>query len=246
MHHAIYNISVMLPEVKMIVVDDSGDLVDQAVLNYLKEASERGHQIIFLPFDSGFGKKSNVIAEFLDTDYLLIGSDDFDFSPLTVRNGIIKMVQILDENPDIHIVSGRVNNRPYEFDLEDKGDTIIEHKVEIPNHPHLEFVECGLTVNYSLIRKEVFEKVRWDDDVRIGGGEHGAFFVDVKRAGFKVAYATDVNIREQTDRRFSTKYNTLRARANGPERPCFVKRGIKKYILGNGPVDYNESRNTAS
>ena len=29
------------------------------------------------------------------------------------------------------------------------------------------FYEVDLTVNFSLIRQEVFKKVRWDDDVKI-------------------------------------------------------------------------------
>ena len=38
------------------------------------------------------------------------------------------------------------------------------------------FYEVDLTVNFRLIRREVFGKVRWDDDVKIGGGEHGKRF----------------------------------------------------------------------
>ena len=99
------------------------------------------------------------------------------------------------------------------------------------------FYEVDLTVNFSLIRQEVFKKVRWDDDVKIGGGEHGSWFLDVKRAGFKVAFVPGVNINEQS-LRSSTEYRQFRARANSPERPCFERRGIKRYVLGNGSVDY--------
>lgn len=237
----------MLAGARIIVVDDSGDLHDSAVERYLNEMRDRGHQVIYLPLDSGFGKKSNVIADFLDTPYLLVGSDDFDFSPLPVRYGILKLIETLDENPYIHIASGRVNNRPYEFDLIDGGDIVTEKRVEIINHPALAFVECGLTVNYSLIRKEVFQKVHWDDDAKIGQGEHGAFFLDCLRAGFKTVYVPGVNIMEQADRSFTPKYMELRRRAFSPERSCFLKRGIKKYILGDGTVDYNvEKTNTQS
>lgn len=242
LYHACVHMQAMLPECRVIIADDSGDLYHQPTQEYLMRLPDT-FKTVYLPYDSGFGKKSNAISEFVETPYLLVGSDDFDFSPVTVRYGVDKMVRILDENPELSIVSGRVNNRPYEFDLIDEGETITEKRVEVPHHPHLEFIECDLTVNYSLIRKEVLQVVHWDDDVKIGGGEHGAFFVDVKRAGFKVAYATDVNIMEQTDRRFTPKYIEMRRRAFSPERPCFVKRGIKKYILGDGVVDYDETVN---
>jgi hypothetical protein len=130
---------------------------------------------------------------------------------------------------------------PYEFDLEDLGDTIIEHIAHVPAHPTLWAVNCDLTVNYSMIKRRVFEKVSWDNDQMIGQGEHGAFFVDCKRGGLSTAYIPGVNI--NTQRKVDPpEYKPYRARAHSPERSCFVKRGNKKYVLGNGQVDYEEAK----
>jgi hypothetical protein len=202
-----------------------------------------------LPFDSGFGAKSNRIAQVLKRPYLLAASDDFDFSDFNTRVGVSKLAKILDDFPNLHIASGRVNNSEYEFDFEqrDQGSTIIEHTAK--NAPRTSarqvatlaaYVACDLTVNYSMIRKEVFQKVHWDEDVKIGGGEHGAFFVDVMRAGFQVGYVPGVNI-DTLKSPDSEEYRKLRNRARGPQRPCFDKRGISKYVLGNGQVDYEKS-----
>ena len=191
------------------------------------------------PFDSGFGFKSNVIARNLTTPYLLIGSDDFDFSSTSVREGIKKLYKVLAENPDIYIASGRVNERQYEFNLIDEGDTITEVPVSIPS-PAPEFVPCDLTVNFSLMRKEVFDKVLWfEGKVRIGGGEHGAQFVKYKRVGFKTVYIPTVNINEQTIR-VSDEYKKYRNRALNLERPCFDEIGVVKYVLGDGTIDYDK------
>lgn len=241
--YAVGGIQTTLYGSRIIVADDGK--VDWTDQDFYDELIRSGpHKVITLPFDSGFGMKSNAIADALETKYLLVGSDDFDFAPMSVRHGVEKLVRVLDSYPDFAVASGRVNNRPYEFNLQDNGDVIIEHPVDVDKSSYWEDVRCqalcmkvDLTVNYSLIRREVFEKVRWDDDVKIGGGEHGAFFVDVKRAGFNVMWVRDVNIDEQRHLR-NPEYMRYRNRARGPERPCFVRRGIKKYVLGTGQVDY--------
>ena len=231
--NTISNIRAYLPDVQIIIADDGDSSSEKTeVYNYLRKQE---HEVIVLPFDSGFGMKSNVIASACKRPYLLIGSDDFDFTWQACQ-GIERLCQTLDNNPHISIASGRVNNRKYEFDLQDLGDTIIETPVDDSGTNPLLIVD--LTVNYSLIRKEVFQKVCWDDDVKIGGGEHGAFFVDCMRAGIQTAWVRGVNIDEQPMPAIHARYMKYRRRALMWERPCFEKRGIKKYILGNGQVDY--------
>jgi hypothetical protein len=236
LYAAIKGILHTLPGAQIIIADD-GRMTPEKSLIY-GSLQEWGHIIGYLPFDSGFGKKSNVIAAMNTKPYILIGSDDFDFT-YEAAEGVLKLQSILDNNPEIAVASGRVRNRPYEFLLEEKDGVITEHPLDVDiNGRGQSFIECDLTVNYSLIRKKVFNFVRWDDDVKIGGGEHGAWFLDVKRAGFKVAYVPGVNINEQ-NRPSSQEYRKYRARAHSPKRPCFERRGIKRYILGNGQVDYD-------
>lgn len=228
------------PECPVIVADDSN--------NMFQWPAREKMLYINCPFDSGFGFKSNLIARNVTTEYLLIGSDDFDFSPASVREGIEKLYNVSKKYPGFGVLSGRVNNRPYEFMLEDNGDVIREIPIAVSNS--VEWLLCDVTVNYSLVRRYViqglqyrekfFEPVLWDDDVRIGGGEHGSWFVDLKRAGFKTVFVPGVNINEQKLRP-SSEYRKYRERAYSPERPCFVRRGIEKYILGDGTIDYDET-----
>lgn len=234
---AINDIRRVMPEVQIIVADDGECDLKKEELYY--DIQEEGHIVHRLLFDSGFGYKSNIIARSLQRPYLLIGSDDFLFD-WSAREGIKKLVEVLDNNPDVDIASGRLNNRPYEFNLIDGGDVITEVPVDTSHlHESLYYVECDLTVNFSLMRKRVFDRVRWDGTVKIGGGEHGAFFLDCKRAGFKTVWVPGVNISEQPGRD-SQRYREFRNRANSPERPCFKSRGIKRYVLGNGQVDWED------
>lgn len=221
-----------MPDASVIVADD-GEISEAK--NDIHSLYKLTH--IVCPFDSGFGFKSNIIAYDFKTKYLLVASDDFSFDSLSVRYGIEQLVEVLDYT-DVDIVSGRVDNNRYEFYLQDDGDTITEIPVAWDCDIKPWFIECDLTVNYTLVKRHVFQKVWWDDDVKIGGGEHGSFFLDCKRAGFKTAYVPGVNINSQKVRD-SNRYRQYRARANSSERPCFVKRGIAKYTLGNGQVDFD-------
>jgi hypothetical protein len=230
-----------MPEVKIIVADDG--IMTEEKDGIYAELIRDGHQVILCDFDAGFGYKSNRIAGALKTEYLLVGSDDFDFSPTKVREGIEKLLEVLEHNEELSIVSGRVNHRPYEFDLIDEGNTVIEVPKNYFADELLWYAEVDLTVNYSLIRNDTFEYVGWDDGPgapKIGGGEHGSFYVDCKRTGLKVAWVPNVNIKEQAGED-SIEYRSLRNRARLKNRPCFAKRGIERYILGNGTVDYDQA-----
>ena len=234
--NAVREIRRTMPDARMIIADD-GEMTEEKGGLYA-ELIREGHQVLVLPFDSGFGLKSNLVADALQTPYILIASDDFDFAPASVREGVEKLTDVLNRNPNVSIASGRVNNNPYEFQLLDKGAVVREVPAvhAVLHEPW--FYPVDLTVNYSLIRKDVFNHVRWDDDVKIGGGEHGAFFLDCKRAGLNTVWVPGVNINEQ--RTYDTEqYRRFRMRARDVARPCFDKRGVRQYILGNGQMDYD-------
>ncbi len=225
-----------MPEVKIVVVDDGEESSDKIKLQSRLRAE--GHVYHWLAKDSGFGAKSNAAIQFYDRPFTLIGSDDFDFAEPSVRRGIERMLMVMESDPELGVASGRVNNQPYELRMEFGPDWV---KAE-PGYrgskrvKGIDYQFTDLTVNYSLIRRGVFEKVRWDDDVKIGGGEHGAFFVDVKRAGWKVALVSGASIRELPANAGwrHPSYVSLRGRARDPERPCYLRRGIKHFITSSG------------
>lgn len=231
------------PEVKMVIVDDGYHEKFKETAFYSR-LREMGHVCIWLPFDSGFGAKANAgIPHFQDHQYVLIASDDFNFDDVRVRAGIERLVTVLDNDPSIDIVSGRVNGRPYEACL-DVVDNCVH---EVSGHRETRTVEgveykvCDLTVNFSLIRSSCFgsDKLHWDGDVKIGGGEHGSFYVDAKRLGFGVAVVEDVSIREYPFEfsQMHPSYPQMRNRARGTGRPCLRARGIEKWICQDGRVE---------
>jgi hypothetical protein len=237
---AVEGIRTNMPGAQIIIADD-GDMAHEKY-NLYSDLVLCGHKVGVYSFDSGFGFKSNMIVNMLDRPYLLIGSDDFDFTPKAAE-GVKTMIDIMEENPwDLDILSGRLNGRTYEFFLEDLGDTIIEHKADTNfkmNGTRPLVYRVDLTVNYSLIRRDVFKQVKFDNEEIIGEGGHGAFFVDCKRAGLKVGFTPLAEINEQDQPEDSARYKQFRARAHSPSRKTFDRRGIKRYVLGSGKVDYD-------
>lgn len=244
--HAIQGIKTNFPGARMVIVDD-GEMTEEKDGVYT-DLERAGHITDNLNFDSGFGRKSNRIVELSTRPYLLIASDDFEFDEEAAQ-GLQKLQTLLDCDSYIDIASGRVNNQKYEFYLEisnlmfrdgiyvKERPVVVKHEEDLGNLLTPGFFFCDLTVNYSLIRNGVFRAIGWDDDVKIGGGEHGAFFYDCALAGVMVACLPSANINEQKIRN-SDRYKQFRNRANCDARPCFEKRNIVEYILGDGRVDY--------
>jgi hypothetical protein len=236
-------------DTKIVVVDDGWDTGLTATWNKITRAAEmrrKGHSWINMPFDSGFGAKANAAIMQCDREYVLVASDDFNFSEPGVREGVEAMQKVLDAVPSLALVSGRVDRNPYEFVWE-AGDHSLR---EIPGYHGSGEVDgtkyhlCDLTVNFSLIRTKVFQPqhggIRWDGgDVKIGGGEHSAFFIDLQRSYWGVAYVEGANI-NQLPRNWQwmhKAYPSMRARARTMGRPCLKRRGIDVYVLGGGTAE---------
>lgn len=233
---SIEGLQLTMPSAKIVIVDDGRE--SNFKISWYSRLRRMGHVAAWMPFDSGFGSKANHGVKLCDRPYVLIASDDFNFQNPAAADGVRKLITVLDENPGIAVASGRVNRNPYEATLTLQGDECFE---KAGYHEDFgTYKTTDLTVNYSLIRREVFETVQWDGgEVKIGGGEHGAFYLDLKEHGFKVAWVPDVNIDELrgTTDWSSAEYHKFRGRARQPGRVCLKKRGINKFHLMGGGVE---------
>lgn len=228
-----------VPESKIVVVDDGYETSTK--ISWYAQLRADGHDCLWLPFDSGFGAKANEGVKSCTREYVLVASDDFHFTAET-RSSLIRMVNFLDLAKNFDVVSGRVNNRPYEATLDIQGDRVVESSGYNGEGSiaGINFKDCDLTVNFSVIRRSLLDRVKWDGDVKIGGGEHGAFFLDIKKAGGRVAYLPGANIDElpakMTDWMHET-YPKMRARARQPGRLCLYRRGINEWVCQDGRVE---------
>lgn len=238
---AVEGIKQTMPEAKIVIVDDGYE--SRPKISMYAALRELGHVAAWLPFDSGFGAKANEAVKHCDRPYVLIGSDDFAFGQAHVRADVERMVNTLEEVRDLDVVSGRVNGNPYEATLTEVNGEVYE-RVGYHSDEHTTagaFKRCDLTVNYSLIRRSLLDRVKWDGDVKIGGGEHGMFFLDIQRAGGKVAYLPGVFMNEMPPNVQgwqNTDYPQYRSRAREDKgRICAKRRGIHRYHLMGGTVE---------
>jgi hypothetical protein len=236
------------PDSTVVVVDDGRE--SHPKISKYAALRDRGDAAIWLPFDSGFGDKANVAMRHIykhysEIDYVLIGSDDFEFDA-GVRRSVEMMQAVLDANPSIAVASGRVDDKPYEFcwDVLDEGRTLKEvfRYYGSGETAGIKFHLCDITVNFSLIRVSAMKSLGlgWDGgEIKIGGGEHAAFFLDLQRTYHQVAYVEGANVRQfkYQPAWMAPDYPRMRGRARTPGRPCLKKRGIEKYILANGMVE---------
>lgn len=235
--NAINGIQKNLPDCKMVIVDDGVERREKVAV--YARLREQGHTCLWLPFDSGFSKKANAAIPHCNREFVLIGSDDFDFNNPSVKDDVARMIKVLDHDSRVGMVAGRVNNNPYEWQWDWPGEDWIKEVNRDAgggNADGVAYKYCDLTVNYGLVRRSVLDRVPWDDtDIKIGGGEHAAWFIDLKRAGWKAAYAEGCNINETKIRMLvDSRYQAMRGRAKLPGRPLLKVRGINSYTMGSG------------
>lgn len=235
----------VLPGAKIVLVDDGYEAARK--ISLYAELRRLGHACIWLPFDSGFGAKSNAAIPVLhDRPYTLIASDDFDFWTPGCADGVRRMLAVLDADPQVGVASGRVDNRPYEGFIERGADYFREIRLDPLEHARratpdgVAYYPVDLTVNYNLVRSSLLGPRRcwWETEYRIGG-DHFDFYEQVRAQGFAIAWVPGVNINQQ---RFQPhlvhpRYGQYRARARAAV-PAFLRRhGIRRYIGFDGRED---------
>lgn len=219
-----------LPDVKIIVVDD-GHRTEKKTLLYTALRSA-GHIVIECPFDTGLAEKRNVGIKACQTEYLLMGCDDFVFD-CEARAGIEKLLSVLNDNPTFALASGRVMNVPYEgfFEIA-PGDYVKEHPLVVKKEKP--FYKVDLTVNYFLARVELIRDVVYDSRMKIGG-EHGDYFLEMKRLGRTVVWVPGVSIKNMECFGHiagnDDKYEGYRGRARYLGHQMFLKKyGVRHHI----------------
>ncbi len=192
-----------------------------------------GNEYIQLPFDSGLSRMRNAIVQNARTPYLLLFCDDFSAASRGCRSGVLKMLDVLERNPDIALAGGRVNSFPYEAFLEYvPGEHIRETRMIDDGHSDIQ--PCDLTVNYFLARTEVLKQFPWPTECIIGG-EHVCLFLDLKMGGKKVCWARDANIRTlslgEGPEAQDPRYRSFRNRAYDLGHQAMMRRyGIGEYL----------------
>ena len=227
LERAVSDINSNLPDCKIVIVSDDGILTPDWAYDFW----------ITLPYDAGLTSKRNAGVKASRTKYTLLGSDDFDFSTLEFRRGLVRMTEVLDAHPEIDAVSGRVIRNDYEGFIEYvPGQYIKEHrlnKLSKPNYwqPHPVW-KIDISHNFFLARTDVLLEVPWDESIRPIGGEHVDWFLDMKDANKVIVFLPTAEISEM-DYDASMQhpdYLTFRSRCWDGHNLMMKKRDIKRYV----------------
>src|SRR5688572_11973908 len=120
------------PDIRIGIADDgypdpAGKSIKERIPEWKREwyakLGEAGHFVISMPFDSGLCAGRNELVSMARTEFVLVGDDDFAYDQ---RARVERMVQFLDEHPEIDLIGGRIIQdgipRDYQgfIDLSDK------------------------------------------------------------------------------------------------------------------------------
>ena len=188
---------------RIYIADDSP--LQQPVDLY-KDLESDGHDVYL--FDSQISvtyARNYLVSQLQDESYVLRIDDDFLFSKET---SLSKMVDVLESSTSIGAVSsferqlGDGKGIRHE-ELSDKQgfffrDGRVLNKICVPvesvnwllTENGVRYGYFDFTRNCLLIKREVFEQVKWREELFIQG-EHSAFMLDLKRAGFLLAQTPD-------------------------------------------------------
>lgn len=172
------------PNIKILIADDGNDCISPDYQSYA--------QYFKLPYDVGLSYGRNFLIDKVDTEYLLLLDDDFEF---TEKTDINKLYQAIKKNKDLDIIGGLVNNfgnEPiyYNNKLVLKDGTLYHYRKQ--NNGYINNIPLfDIILNFFIARTQSIRKIRWDDDLKVI--EHEDFFLRCK--GFlKIGYLEEVQI----------------------------------------------------
>lgn len=186
-----------------IYIADDIELDDWKIPLY-ESLKKGGHCIIQIDNALGVGVARNRLLDQLeDEDFILRMDDDFE---LGGEFNIVALLTVLNASDSIEFCSdyerqfGHAHNRRSGTIRPAGGDIIhtppkIIKKYHSPLRRYL--VHSGIRYSYAehtrnllLIKRRVFEKIRWEEGL-LFMGEHLDFMLTLKNAGFKGAYTPD-------------------------------------------------------
>lgn len=227
------------PDLKVVICDDGHQ--NETKKRYYKSLTDAGHKVLILSFNSGMTKGRNHIVKNSESKYLLYVDDDFIFSESV---NIEALIDVLENEKKVGMVAGRVRNNgivdDYQGFLEIKEESLIQKPLKMSDwlqtSKGTRYKFCDIAFNFYLIRREVFQNVEYDENVKIGCA-HSDFFMTVKKSGWKIAFTPDSVIDHEHDflKKKNSEYEKHRRVMDGYR--YFAKKWqIKKIVYFDGAI----------
>jgi len=239
------SIATYYPQAKIYIGDQSYKFFAEWYGELFKELEEAGLKnkptAYNLQFDCGLSFARNYLVEKTRSKYVLILEEDFEFTESTHLNSFTK---ILDVNPEIGMVGGMVMESgipiSFEHDFQLKGTTLkhVENKGSWWDDKEVRYKMTESVMNFFLARREIFNEVQWDNDLKIEG-EHTDFMLKMKDTDWKIAYTDQVSIKHDKIKDDSWNYPRPLKYKDFRRRDDFLKilltkRNLKKIVHLDG------------
>ena len=191
-----------------------------------------------LPFDSGLPKGRNFLVEKAKTKYILMAEDDFYFDKEAQIEKLMTLMEISD-------IAGGLTRTPkgverYEAFLKRENDILKFERIyddNLKEFKGVKYKETDICFNYFVAKRKIFEKVKWDEKIKIVF-EHADFFLRVKEAGFKVVYTPEAVVKHRIfDFRTSAEYSKYRWRVEDCH--YFFDKWKLKYVIDINGYKYD-------
>jgi len=218
------------PEANVLIADDNDDKEFNPYFYRLYPQAK----VYRMPFDSGLSAGRNLLVDKSKRPFIFLLDDDFIF---TENTRLDKFSDIMNSDKNIGVVGGICMENGtevhYEHYLKLKGATLVHS----PDGNHWEQragIKCkktGCVLNFALMRKKMFNDVRWDDCQKIV--EHTDFYLQLNSfKKWKVYFTPEVSIIHERIR--DGEYKQYRMRWEQFFISFFRKWGIRKSIDVNG------------
>jgi hypothetical protein len=208
--------------------------------------------LIRMPYDIGVTASRNRLAQEIKEDYFVLCDDDFIAGR---RTSFREAVQILDAEPDLAVIGGRLYDlysgeewiRNWELYLEYD----VQHKIlfSVPIYQlaprarevgGIRFYLCDAVLNFAVFRRSIFSSgVGWDERFK-SNGEHEDFYLNLKiNSPYKVAHLPAMVAYHHHPEEYRAYRAWLRDRNEGWKR-FFEKWGLEQHVefgLGVRTID---------
>lgn len=199
--------------------------------------------LIELPFAAGVVVGRNTLVERTRRPYLLLLDDDFCF---TATTRIERLFSRLKTEADAGVVAGDCidvieNHRERRRSggtLKINGDTLIHETQDWHDHQR---GECDYVPNFIMLRREVFNTVRWDVGL---GGEHYDFLLQLLGSHWKVLQDESVQIEHYPLTSALPGYATFR-NATLPAQQAFLAKWRLQRMIQDGKVILERNKESA-
>lgn len=201
-------------------------IADQGIYSYeteeyYKTLREKGHKVIYLPFNCGVSFARNYLVHQTVEPFILILDDDFE---ITKETKLQNFISVLLKNKDIGVVGGTLElTQDYNYDLLLKNNILYYIRPNLKNiqeaikshvqTPPISFYYQDIVLQFAMFKREVFNDILWDADLK--SAEHTDFFLQLKQLNkWTVTFTNSAGARHQSHKDNSKEYVLFRKNIN--------------------------------